>query len=81
VAAMPPRTTPKNFTNRLGSLYYIEHFSRQENGLWMLQETSDSSQLITIPSINCTVTIDDIYEKVDLGAAQTEITRELSDEG
>lgn len=60
--------------------YRVEHFARQDGGLWVLQEATDVSPTITIQSIECTLTLEDIYEKVDFEAGTSEITRELSPE-
>lgn len=60
--------------------HHVEHFSRQEGGLWVLQEATDVSSKIYIPSIDCTLKVEDIYEKVDFEQGTSEITRELSSE-
>jgi Uma2 family endonuclease len=56
--------------------YHIEHFARQEGGLWVFQEATDVSAELYIPSIECTMKLEDVYEKVDFAAGPREITRE-----
>jgi Uma2 family endonuclease len=43
----------------------IERYSRQENGLWVIAETvRDLAETIHIPSINCTLSLAEIYDGV-----------------
>lgn len=60
--------------------HHVEHFSRQDGGLWVLQEATDVSSEIYIPSIDCTLKLEDIYEKVDFEQDAFEITREIPSE-
>lgn len=55
---------------------HIEHFARQENGLWLLQEVTASHDAIRIQSVDCTLSIENVYEKVDFEGSSSEITRE-----
>jgi Uma2 family endonuclease len=45
---------------------HIECYTRQDNGQWLFQEASEPEQQIVLNPIACTLTISDIYEKVDL---------------
>ncbi|MCU0490062.1 MAG: Uma2 family endonuclease [Chloroflexaceae bacterium] len=44
----------------------IEHFSRQSNGLWQLQEAVGLEEQIVIRAIDCILALADVYEKVEL---------------
>lgn len=57
--------------------YHIEHFSRQDSGLWVLQEATESATGIHIPSIDCELNMQDVYEKVEIGREIPDITREI----
>jgi Uma2 family endonuclease len=60
---------------------HIEHFARQEGGLWIFQEATDISTELYISSIECAVKLEDVYEKVDFEEGPPEITREHDTEG
>ncbi|PDV98451.1 Uma2 family endonuclease [Candidatus Chloroploca asiatica] len=60
--------------------YHVEHYSRQENGQWLLQEAIDIGSAITIHSIECTLALKDVYEKVDITPENPGISREISPE-
>jgi Uma2 family endonuclease len=47
---------------------HIEHFVKQANGSWLLSETTQATDTITLSSIECTLLLSDIYEKVQLPA-------------
>lgn len=57
--------------------YHIEHFSRQDSELWLFQEATDSAAGLYIASIDCHLTLQDVYEKVEFGQASLDITREI----
>ncbi len=60
---------------------HIEHFSRQENGLWIFQEATNVALRINIPSIGCVLHLQDVYAQVEFEQENTAITREIpSDE-
>lgn len=42
---------------------FVEHFSRQPDGSWLLREARAGGRL-TLPSIDCTIEVDEIYLKV-----------------
>ena len=45
---------------------YIEHYARQATGDWLLREAAGLAAMLTIESISCTLTLADVYEKVEL---------------
>jgi Uma2 family endonuclease len=55
--------------------YHIEHYSRQGNGQWLLQEATGIEARITIPSIGSTLLLEDVYEKVDIMPENLSISR------
>lgn len=46
----------------------VEHFVRRSDKLWTFDVVTDPNAVITLSSINCTLRIEDIYEKVILPA-------------
>ena len=60
--------------------HHIEHYIRQENDRWMLQEVTNLDEEIHIQSIECILRLEDIYEKVDLDQDNTDIPREIPPE-
>ena len=54
----------------------IEHFTRQSNTLWTFDVITDRAATITLTAIQCTLRVEDIYEKVAL-PAQDELTDAL----
>ncbi|MCI0490947.1 MAG: Uma2 family endonuclease [Blastocatellia bacterium] len=43
----------------------IEHFARQENGLWLIAApVSDLEESLTLASIDCTLRLADVYDRV-----------------
>lgn len=57
--------------------HHIEHFSRQDGGLWVLQEATSDTDSIRILSIECTLSVQDVYEKVEFEQKTPEITRDI----
>jgi Uma2 family endonuclease len=51
----------------------IEHYTRQENGEWLLREAIGLAAQITIQSIDCILTLEDVYEKVEFEEGDVEI--------
>ncbi|PYT04328.1 MAG: hypothetical protein DMF60_15690, partial [Acidobacteria bacterium] len=45
----------------------VEHYVRQENGGWLLSESTALSDEIYLSSINCHLKLSVIYDKVSLG--------------
>ncbi|MBP1465856.1 Uma2 family endonuclease [Candidatus Chloroploca sp. M-50] len=58
----------------------IEHFTRQEHGIWLLYEAIGITAHVSIRSIDCVLAIEDVYEKVELAPNKTGITREAAKE-
>ena len=56
---------------------HVEHFSRQESGRWVLQEATEPTKGLYISSIDCTLKLQDVYEKVEIGQENSDITREF----
>lgn len=44
---------------------FIEHYARQADGGWHYESCSDLASQLTIQSIDCQVSLADVYEKVD----------------
>lgn len=44
----------------------IEHFLRQPNGQWLLTNSRSMDAIATIKSIDCTLPLADVYDKVEL---------------
>jgi Uma2 family endonuclease len=59
--------------------HHIEHYIRQQNGQWLLQEVTDLDGEIYLQSIACTLRLDDIYEKVEIDL-DPDLPRELPSE-
>lgn len=49
---------------------HIEHYLRQEQNQWLLSEARQLEAAITLPSIQCTLLLSDVYEKVDMSDPQ-----------
>lgn len=47
---------------------HVEHFVKQAPGGWLLSETNQLEDTLTLPSIECTLLLRDIYEKVQFPA-------------
>ncbi|MDQ3635584.1 MAG: Uma2 family endonuclease [Acidobacteriota bacterium] len=43
----------------------IEHYIKQENGDWLLKEYKDLDTTFQIISINCSLTLKDIYDRIE----------------
>jgi Uma2 family endonuclease len=46
---------------------HIERYVRQPDNQWLLSETSGLHDTVQLPSINCTLVLDEVYEKVEIG--------------
>lgn len=44
---------------------HIEHYIRQQNGDWLLKEYYGLEKSFPIDSINCTLKLSEIYERVE----------------
>ena len=58
-------TSLKEYTLIPQVRFHVEHYVRQADGQWLLAETDEIQEAVTLPSINCTLALADIYEKVD----------------
>lgn len=45
--------------------YHIEHYTRQEHGEWLLREAIGPAAHLTLHSIECVLTLEDVYDKVE----------------
>lgn len=45
---------------------HVEHFVRQPDNRWMLSETNNLSDTITLEAIGCTLDLAEVYDKVEL---------------
>jgi len=45
---------------------HIEHYVRQPNNQWLLSEAKGLSTGVDLPTIQCTLALSDVYDKVDL---------------
>ena len=45
----------------------IDHYVRQPDNLWVLSSVSEDHEILTLPSIDCTLIVADVYEKVTFG--------------
>lgn len=46
---------------------HIEHYVRQPDNQWLLSEASGLQEAVQLPSINCTLALSEVYEKVTFG--------------
>ena len=46
----------------------VEHYVRQPDNQWLMSEASQMEESFQLPSINCSLLLADIYDKVDLVA-------------
>lgn len=44
----------------------VEHYVRRPDNQWLLSEANDLQATIDLPSIKCTLTLADVYDKVEL---------------
>ena len=59
---------------------HIEHYTRHENGQWLFEETSINEERISIQSIECVLSLEDTYEKVELMQDTDDLPRDRSAE-
>ena len=48
---------------------HVEHFVKRADGLWLLSETDRLEDVLTLSSIECTLLLSDMYEKVQFSTA------------
>lgn len=46
--------------------YHVEHYVRQPDNQWLLSETDDIQSTVNLTSINCRLSLLDVYEKVEV---------------
>jgi Uma2 family endonuclease len=56
--------------------YHIEHYIRQTNGQWLLTEAAQLDEVIDLQSIECTLSLEDVYEKVEIERDDEDFPRE-----
>jgi Uma2 family endonuclease len=47
---------------------HVEHYVRQPDNQWLLTETSDLGAIVKLASIDCTLRLAEVYDKVEFGA-------------
>ena len=45
-------------------------YTRQPDGRWLLTAAEQPQDVVAIPSIDCSLTLADLYDKVDLTSAE-----------
>lgn len=45
---------------------HIEHYIRQPDNQWLLSEAKDLSAVVGLPTIQCSLALIDVYDKVDI---------------
>jgi len=45
---------------------HIEHYVRQSDNQWLLSEAKDLSAVVELPTIQCTLALIDVYDKVEI---------------
>lgn len=45
---------------------HVEHYVRQSDNRWLLSETNNVADTITVPSIGCNLALSEVYDKVEL---------------
>jgi Uma2 family endonuclease len=48
---------------------HVEHFVKQPDGSWNLTETSDAAATVALPTIDCRLSLADVYEKIEFKRA------------
>jgi Uma2 family endonuclease len=48
------------------SQFRIEQFIKQNDGSWLFFETSDPESVVKLPSIDCVLSLSEVYDKVEL---------------
>lgn len=58
--------------------YHIEHYVRQANDQWLLTEAAELDEVIDFQSIECSLSLEDVYEKVVLERDDEDFPRETT---
>jgi len=56
----------------------IDHFARQDDDRWLLRSAVGSDAQVAIESIDCVLTLEDVYEMVELEAETPDLPRDSS---
>jgi hypothetical protein len=59
---------------------FIDHFVRQADGLWTVTTVVGMAANLTIASIDCTLQLSEIYDKIQFRSEQLDV-RQLSTTG
>jgi Uma2 family endonuclease len=46
--------------------YHVEHFVRQQDNRWLLSETNRPEDTIHLSSIDCSLALTEVYDKVEI---------------
>lgn len=57
--------------------YHIEQYVRQANGQWLLTEATTLEEMLNLISIECTLRLEDVYEKVEIEQDNADFPREI----
>jgi Uma2 family endonuclease len=57
---------------------HIEHYVRQPDNQWLLSEAKELQDVIDLPTIQCTLALADVYDKVDI-QSRPKVLRESSE--
>lgn len=57
--------------------YHIEHYAQQANGQWLLTEATGLDEMLNLTSIECTLHLEDVYEKVEIEQNSGDFPREI----
>lgn len=47
--------------------YHIERYARQDNDRWLLTEASDLQETVQLATIECELSLAEVYDKVEMG--------------
>lgn len=56
---------------------HIEHYMRQDNGQWVFEDALGLEAKLVITSVDCTLLLEDVYEKVEQEPEDPGIPREI----
>ena len=45
--------------------YHIEHYVRQPDNQWLLSEVDDPEGVVELPTIQCSLLLNEVYDKVE----------------
>ena len=47
--------------------HFLEHHSRRSDGTWLMHETTSPDDVLHLESIDCRLSVRDVYERVEVG--------------